>query len=206
MSTISLHGLPPDVREHPPIVLKLDERRGTIGMWLFIATEGALFLMLFVAYFYLAKGGWNWPLEAPPKLRMALPMLAVLLISSAVLHWGEKKVQARAHRTGRAALSGTILIGLIFLVMQVFEYRDHLKSLTPQTSVYGSIFYTLTSFHALHLIVGLCILAYVLILPDLEPTQRSPHRPYHNAAIYWHFVDFVWIWIVLFLYVSPHFR
>ena len=206
MSTLSIDHLPPEIREHPPLTTALDDKRGTAGMWLFIITEASLFLMLFVAYFYLARGGWRWPGEEPPKLRLAIPMLIILLFSSVVLHWGEKRVKAREYRSGRLALAATIAIGLVFVGLQVMEYADHLKHLTPQTNVYGSIFYTITSFHAAHLILGLLMLTYVLMLPRLEPVDRPPHRPYHNAALYWHFVDFVWIWIILFLYISPNLR
>lgn len=133
-------------------------------MLLAIATEAALFIMLFFAYFYFAKGGWRWLDEEPPKLTLAIILLIVLLTSSAVLYWGEKQVKARRHGSARVALMGTILLGIAFLVIQTFEYADHLKSLTPHTNVYGSIFYTITSFHAAHVIVGLLILFYVFDL------------------------------------------
>ena len=197
--------LPPPTRREP-IVPNIDDQRGTAGMMLLIATEGFLFIILFFAYFYLARGGWRWLAEQPPKLTLAIIMLAVLLSSSAVLFWGEKQLKEGKHFRARMALLGTILMGLGFLAIQTFEYADHLKHLTPRTNVYGSIFYTITSFHAAHVIVGLLILGYVLILPGLEPVDRSPHRPFHNASLYWHFVDFVWIWIVAFLYLAPNLR
>jgi heme/copper-type cytochrome/quinol oxidase subunit 3 len=50
------------------------------------------------------------------------------------------------------------------------------------------------------------MLAYVLTLPRYEPVDRPPHRPFHNAALYWHFVDFIWIWIIIFLYIGPNTR
>jgi heme/copper-type cytochrome/quinol oxidase subunit 3 len=204
MSTLT--ETPKPYRHHEPPIGAIDNQRGTGGMLLFIATEAFLFIILFFAYFYLARGGWRWLAEEPPKLRMALIMLATLLTSSVVLGWGEKQVKAHRYGSARAALLLTILIGLGFLVLQYVEYSNHLKELTPRTNVYGSIFYTITSFHALHVIVGLLILCFVLALPRFEPVDRPPFRPFHNAAMYWHFVDFVWIWIVAFLYVAPNIR
>ena len=206
MSTIAIDRLPPDTRDHPPLVLKLDERRGTGGMWMFIITEGALFLMLFFAYFYLAQGGWTWPREEPPKLHYALPMLAVLWISSGVLFWGEKAVEKRRRGAGMVSLILTLALGIGFLVLSYLEFSEHLRTLKPTTNVYGSIFYTVTSFHVVHVITGLLMLAYVLILPEWEPTDRPPHRPFHNAALYWHFVDVVWLFVVVFLYLAPNLR
>ena len=206
MSAISMDRLPPEVRDHPPITTALDDRRGTAAMWLLILTEGALFVLLFFSYFYLAQGGYRWPLEAAPKLTMALVMLVVLWASSGVLYWGETQVKLCRYDRGRIALAVTILMGIGFLTLQAFEYMDHLKSLKPTDDVYGSIFYTITTFHAAHLILGLLMLIYVMLLPRWEPVDRPPHRPFHNAALYWHFVDFIWLWIVIFLYIMPNTR
>jgi heme/copper-type cytochrome/quinol oxidase subunit 3 len=184
--------------------MAIDDRRGTGGMWLFIATEAMLFVLLFFSYVYMAEGHWVWLQEEPPKLKLALPMLGILLLSSVVLHWGERRVRNGASGRGRAALAGTVALGLGFVALQVLEYRDHLKTLTPQMNAYGSIFYTIISFHALHLLLGLLMLIYVLLLPRLEPVERPPHRPFHNASLYWHFVDLVWVFIVGLLYVLPN--
>jgi heme/copper-type cytochrome/quinol oxidase subunit 3 len=89
----------------------------------------------------------------------------------------------------------------------VFEYRDHLKTLKPTTDAYGSLFYTITSIHGLHVVLGLLMLGYVLVLPHIGPNaNKSPHRPLHTASLYWHFVDSVWVIIVTLLYVVPNVR
>jgi heme/copper-type cytochrome/quinol oxidase subunit 3 len=88
----------------------------------------------------------------------------------------------------------------------VFEYRDHLKTLKPTTDAYGSIFYTITSFHAAHLILGLLMLCYVFALPEIGPARKPPHRALHNAGLYWHFVDLIWVVVVVLLYVVPNIR
>jgi len=69
--------------------LPWDNRRGTVSMVLFIVTEAMLFVALFFAYFYLGRGQPHWPMDAPPKLTLALAMLVVLVTSSVVLQWGE---------------------------------------------------------------------------------------------------------------------
>lgn len=199
-------SIAPPVELGQAVLKAADNRRGTGGMILTIATEASLFVILFVAYFYLAEGGWRWLREEPPKLTLAFVMLGLLLTSSLVLHWGEQQLKSRRFGVARVALAGTVLIGLCFVGVQVLEYRNHLRTLTPRTNVYGSIFYTITSFHAAHVIVGLLMLSYVLILPRLEPVDRPPYRPYHNVALYWHFVDVVWIFVVAFLYVAPNLR
>lgn len=184
--------------------LPWDNRRGTASMVLFIVTEAMLFVALFFVYFYLGRGQVHWPTDAPPKLTLALIMLVVLLASSVILQWGENVSRRGREGAARLSLGITILLGLAFLGLQVLEYRDHLRTLLPTTDAYGSIFYTITSLHGAHLLLGLLMLVYVLVLPKLEPTQRPPHRPLHNASLYWHFVDGAWVFIVGLLYVLPH--
>jgi heme/copper-type cytochrome/quinol oxidase subunit 3 len=183
----------------------VDHRRGSQAMLMFIVTEAMLFLMFFFAYYYLGHNKPAWPTELP-KLTLALVMLAVLLSSSLVLHAGERAVKVGRFAQAKVWTAVTVLMGVAFLVLQVFEYRDHLKTLTPQTNAYGSLFYTITSFHAAHVILGLLMLAYVLLLPaaHLGKAEKPPHNCLHNAAMYWHFVDAVWVVIVALLYVAPH--
>lgn len=184
--------------------LPWDNRRGTWSMVLFIVTEAMLFVAMFFTYFYLGREQPHWPMDAPPKLTLAFIMLAVLVTSSVVLQWGENASRRGHDRAARGSIAVTIMLAIVFLVLQTLEYRDHLKSLLPTTDAYGSIFYTITSIHGLHVALGLTMLIYVLILPTLEPTSKPPHRPLHNASLYWHFVDAVWVFIVLLLYVLPN--
>ncbi len=97
-------------------------------------------------------------------------------------------------------------MGLVFLTLQALEYLDHWKSLAPYSDSYGSIFYTITTLHAAHVIVGLLLLSYVGVLPRYGQTRGSPHRPYAAVSMYWHFVDVVWLFIVILLYVIPTFQ
>jgi len=174
--------------------LPLDDSRGTLGMWLFIASEALVFVCLFFAYFYVGHRHPEWPLE-PPKLMKAMVMLVILLASSAVLYAAST----------RGLLAVTIVLGFVFVGVQVSEYRERLQELSPVQNAYGSVFYTLTSFHGAHLAIGLSMLLFALLLPRLDPREHTPHRPLHNVALYWHFVDVVWVLIVALIYVLPHF-
>jgi cytochrome c oxidase subunit III len=182
--------------------LPFDDRRGTMGMLLAITTEALLFVALFFAYFYIGHRHEHWPTE-PPKIMLALVMLGVLLLSSVVLHLGEHSLKKGHRATARALLWLTVLLGIAFLAVQVLEYRKHLVELKPTSNAYGSLFYVITSFHGLHVVVGILMIVYSGILPSLEPRALPPHKPLHNASLYWHFVDTVWVFIVLLLYLLP---
>lgn len=202
-ATTAVEPIPELTRERP---LPIDDRRGTTAMWLFICTEASLFAIFFASYWYMSKSEYRWPPDEPPKLHYAIPMLVLLVLSSLVLHWGERQVKRERQRTGLVALGVTVLMGIAFLILSVFEYKEHLQTLSPLTDAYGSIFYTIVTFHAAHVTLGLFMLLYVLFLPSIEPRERTPHRPFHNAALYWHFVDTVWVFVVAILYVTPNIR
>jgi cytochrome c oxidase subunit I+III len=178
----------------------LDAGRGRFGMWCLVATEAMLFVALFFAHFYL--NAQHPPREPAPELKFALVMLAILVTSSVVLHWGERQELAHPARA-RVAIAITALLGLAFFGVQIIEYREHLRLLLPQDDGYASVFYTITSFHALHVLVGIAMLGFVLFVPRLT-SDRPPHRSLHTVSLYWHFVDVVWVVIVATLYVLPH--
>lgn len=184
--------------------LPIDQERGWYGMWCVIATEFMLFVCMFGAYYYLGNNKYRWAEEMPPKLRYAIILLIILLTSSGVLLWGERQVKRGSFFAGRLALWTTVALGIGFLILQSFEYADHWKQLTPYSDSYGSIFYAITTLHAAHVVAGLLMLGFVGLLPRYGETVGSPHRVYETIALYWHFVDVVWIIIVLLLYVVPN--
>lgn len=184
----------------------LDDNRGTWGVWLTILTEGMLFVCLFGSYFYLENNKDRWHVDEPPKMHLAVIMLAVLLTSSFVLHWGEKQLKLQRYTAARGALVVTILLGIGFLGLSAAEYLEAWKELTPYSDSFGSLHYTIISFHAAHVIVGLLILIYTLAIPRYSPALRSPYRPYHVASLYWHFVDAVWVFVVFLLFIMPNVR
>ena len=203
MTPVSVE-LPVHERHARPPVLVLDDKRGSWGMILFITTEAMLFVMLFFAYYYDKKGNDRWNNTEPPKLHYSLPMLGILAASSIVVHWGEKKLKRRSYAMAKFALIATLALGLSFLVLTYFEYSEHLAHVTPWSSAYGTTFYAITTLHGIHVVVGLAMWVWVLLLPSWEPSLITPHRPYHNVAMYWHFVDTVWLFVVTLLYVIPN--
>jgi cytochrome c oxidase subunit III len=184
--------------------LPIDQRRGVGAMWALIITEAMLFICMFASYYYLGNNKDRWDLDAAPKLMYPFILLAVLVTSSIVLYWGERQVKAGRFTAGRIALWFTVLLGLVFLALQGLEYASEWGDLTPDSDSYGSIFYTITTLHGAHVIVGLLLLAYVGIYPRYGKTRRTPHLLYETVSRYWHFVDVVWVFIVALLYVIPN--
>ena len=201
------------LREDVPLVmtaaqaraLPWDDRRGTWGMWLFILSETMIFVGLFFSYYYLANHSQNWPPEKPASLTIPLIILAVLILGCVVLEWGRRALIAdAASRGARIALLVGLGCGAAYIVLEVLSFRQYLLIVTPQSDSYGSIYYTILTIHGAHLVLGMLLMAYALLLP-LEPTPRPPHRAYHNSAIYWYFSTVVWLVIVACMYLPPYF-
>lgn len=186
--------------------LPIDQDRGVNAMWAVVATETMLFVCMFGAYYYLGTNVSLWSLHPAPELLLPMVLLVILLMSSVILAWGERQMKAQRHGAGNIALWVTVLLGLVFLGLQAHEYVTEWKKLAPYSDAYGSIFYTITSLHGAHVVVGLLLLIFVGILPRSGTSRRSPHSAYRTVALYWHFVDVVWIVVVLLLYVAPNIK
>lgn len=180
--------------EHPP---------GQWGMLLLIATEAALFASLIFSYFYLEVRSPLWPPNGAPDLKVASFNTAILLSSSVTLHWGELGIRNGRVGRMRLGLALTMVLGAVFLSLQVYEYSR--LGFSPTTDAYGSVFFTITGIHGTHVFVGLLILGVMSVMAAKGIFSQEDHHYLSNAALYWHFVDAVWIAVFTSLYLSPHF-
>ena len=96
----------------------------------------------------------------------------------------------------------TVLLGLIFLVVQGYEYSHayHEMNLKLTSGVYGSTFYMLTGFHGLHVFVGMLMLLFITLRLQKGHFSSEHHFGFEGAAWYWHFVDVVWLGLYILVY------
>lgn len=180
-------------------------RRDTaqFGMWVFLISETMFFAGFIAAYVVLRIGTPAWPPPGQAELPWLLALLntGILLASSAVVHWGHKRHDAGEHgRTGLAlALAATMGAG--FLAIQAYEWMHLIgEGLVYQSGVYGGTFFLLTGFHGLHVLLGVGFLAVAAMLAFRR--RLGPERALlSNTALYWHFVDGVWIVLFTMLYL-----
>lgn len=196
----------PDDRTLPPPPSSTADV-GYWGMALFVATEATMFAMLIGSYLFLGTANPGWPPPGIERPKLILPpiMTGVLLLSSVTLLWAEKGIKRGDRTQLRIGLAVTIALGIGFLVIQGFEYADKLSKTKPWDHAYAASFYTITSFHALHVISGLLLLGYTLLRALLGHFDGEQHLAVKNVGLYWHFVDAVWLVIFTTLYLSPRF-
>lgn len=183
--------------------LPWDAARGTWAMWLFILSELWIFLGLLFAYYYMAYQTPHWPPEQAPSLTIPYIITAVLIASCVVLEAGRRALMAGNRAFAKIALAIGLLAGAIYIWLEVESFRRYLTVVTPQQDSYGSIYYTVFTAHGVHLVIGMLLFLYALLVP-LEPTKRAPYRAYYNTALYWYFATFTWILIFCAIDVPPH--
>ena len=176
------------------------------GVMCLIATEGILFVYLIFSYAYLgSQQPGPWPPSGPPSLRLATANTVILLGSSVLLAWGLRKFRRRrARRQLALALAGTIVLGAVFVTIQGFEWAD--KPFVFSTNAYSSAFVLLTGVHMAHVAVGLLMLLALLVWTLLGRFDQGHHEHLSLGALYWHFVDVVWLVVFTTAYLVPQFR
>ena len=178
---------------------------GTLGMSIFIGSEIMLFASFFTAYFIARSNAEQWPpifeggdLFEVPKIITGVNT-SILVFSSFTVWWAEKRLAAGDRQGLIRGLIVTIMLGATFLVIQINEYV-HL-GFTPQDQMFGTAFYCLTGLHGAHVFVGLTALTFSLNRARRGEFSHGNSGPLTAASIYWHFVDVVWVFLYVVVYL-----
>lgn len=181
------------------------------GMIFFISSEALIFANLIAAYLYLeirgqAIPGGQWLLPNGEHLDWKYPLFntVILLASSFPAIWARVGITKGNQRQLVLGLLGTIILGVIFLGGQVYEYTNLFAGqFTLQTKTFGSAFFTLTGFHGLHVTVGVLFLTICLIRALRGDFTEKKHFAVEAGEMYWHFVDLVWVVVFSTVYLLP---
>jgi cytochrome c oxidase subunit III len=177
-----------------------------LGMLLFIASEVMFFAGLFAAYFNARAAAPEWP---PAGIDFIVPSLVpilattILIISSFTMQWAVWRIR-KGDRTGmNRAIAVTLILGIIFLGMQAFDYWELLThhGFGINSGVYGTLFYTLTGFHGAHVFGGVVGITIILLRGMAGQFSARHHIAVEAVSAYWHFVDVVWIALFITLYL-----
>jgi len=176
---------------------------GWWGILALIVTEGSLFGYLLFTYFYLAsQTEQHWPPEGLPTLVMPGVNTLILLASSVFVWASERCIKHRHLRWSLALMALAFILGVCFVVIQLNEWSKKTYDMT--SNLYGSLYFTITGFHMLHVIVGLIILLILLLWIALGYFDDRRYAAVTIGGLYWHFVDVVWLFVFTTLYLSPY--
>src|SRR5271156_2168518 len=176
--------------------------RGKVGVICLIATEFALFTIFVVAYiFYNGKS-----LSGPtPSQVLELPVWSTVCLLSSSITAGIAERALKRNRAQRFNIwtGVTILLGVEFLRRTALEWRHliHDFHLTITTNLFGTTFYSLVGLHASHVVLGLTALLIVLLFTITGHVRQEHAERIQVLALYWHFVDAVWIIVFTVVYI-----
>ena len=197
----------------------------TLGMWVFLITEIMFFGGMFLAYaiyrttfpviFGLASSSLNLPIGATNT--------CVLLLSSFTMVMAVRAAQLGQKRMIIFFLIITMLFGFAFLGIKAYEWTEkfeehhvpaqasfHLDGVTGpdqqgHAKLFFSLYFAMTGLHALHMVVGVCILSFIILQTAKGTYSAKYYTPVDIAGLYWHFVDIVWIFLFpLFYLIDRH--
>ncbi|MBU6282753.1 cytochrome c oxidase subunit 3 [bacterium] len=180
-----------------------ENMRGRIGMASLIVAEISFFAVFIVAYlFYLGKSTTG-P-QPGEVLKTPIAATICLLASSVTIAIALRALRAGSLGGFRAWWLATILLGAGFLFATALEWHEliHERGLTIATNLFGTTFYSLVGFHALHVTLGLCMLAFVLAASLRGRLQPADAERTEILSWYWHFVDAVWVAVFSVVYLT----
>lgn len=176
---------------------RIKSANNRLGLWLFIFSDAFVFAGLMVARFNLMP-------DARPELDQTLGLIvtSVLLLSSFFMNRAEIAAGAGDKKSFLNNTMLTMVLGLIFLLGVVFvEWPDAATHISLTEGVAGSVFYTMTGFHAFHVLTGLIFLFIVWNNGRKGLYTAERHFAVEACAVYWHFIDVVWVFFYPALYL-----
>jgi cytochrome c oxidase subunit 3 len=219
---VEQHG--PELRHH---FVDAEQQRdaASLGMWLFLATEIMFFGGMFCAYLIYRYAYYNEFAAGSRSINIWLGTIntAVLICSSLTVALGVRAAQTGKRKIQVTLLLITIVFGLAFLGIKGVEWyqkfeehhvpgnsfsADDLVREYPQIhiderheQIYFSLYFAMTGLHALHMIVGLGVMAVMAWWVHRGVITGSYYGPIEISGLYWHFVDIVWIFLFPLLYL-----
>ena len=211
----------PDAHHNPALQhhfqdLEQQHEASTLGMWLFLVTEVMFFGGLILAYtVYRMWYPTAWALGSE-ELNIYLGGFntIVLIGSSLTMALAVRAAQTGAQRATVRWLLFTMALGLTFLVVKFFEYREKFATLhvpgpnfrfegpeSPHVQIFFSLYFALTGVHALHMVIGVGLMTVLTVMANRKRFSPEWYTPVELGGLYWHFVDIVWIFLFPLLYL-----
>jgi cytochrome c oxidase subunit III len=186
-----------------------------LGMWVFIATEVLLFGGLLLSYF-VYRHVYPQAFMAASRhtdILIGAANTAILLTSSFLVACAVEASATRARTISSALLIGAVFLGLSFIVLKGLEYADEYHEhlipgvnfafdgpLADGVELFFVFYFVATALHGLHMLVGIGLLTtFAVMLRNVDDSRT--HAALHSAALYWHFVDVVWIFLFALIYL-----
>ena len=172
-----------------------------LGMVLFVASEAMFFAAFFGGYFTIKANAPEWPPAGTPHLEIDIASIltVILVISSITIQLSLRSIRSGSIRRSTVWLGVTIVLGICFLSLQLYDYSQ--LGFGLKDGVFGTLFYVMTGIHMAHVLGGVVFLALVFGQSWRGRLSATHHDPLAAGAIYWDFVDVVWLCLFTVFYL-----
>ncbi|GEK32671.1 cytochrome (ubi)quinol oxidase subunit III [Kurthia sibirica] len=175
------------------------------GFWLFLGGETVLFATLFATYLALKdKGpsGMKFTSQELFELPLAFVMTMLLLTSSLTSVYAMYHMKSYNFKAMQAWLSITVLLGLGFLGLEIYEFTEYVhEGFGFSQSAFSTSFFTLVGTHGVHVVIGLVWITLLMLRNSKRGLDLYNAPKYYLASLYWHFIDVVWVFIFTVVYL-----
>lgn len=208
MTTLENRTAPPSRREdaqapeHP-----VGHTTGWWGMALLVSTEATTFAVFLASYFYIRFASaepWPPPSEELPGLLWPSLATAALILSCVPMAVAVRAAPRDRRGAMGLTLALTWVLGAAFLLLQVVDWMAEWPKSTLSKDAYGSLFYTITGLHTVHVAVGLLMLMALLASTARGRLGRRRPEPLGIVAMYWYFLAVLAVAIYVCVYISPY--
>lgn len=194
----------------------------SMGMWLFLVTEIMFFGGMFCAYLVYRVAYYNAWVAGSQQMNILLGAVntAVLICSSVTMVLAVHFAKLGNRRLLIIFLVATMALGVAFLGVKAVEYHEHWAAhevpgpnfnfhetgnFDPRhVQIFFSLYFAMTGMHALHMIIGIGVLAWLTLRAVRGQFTEHYNSPVEMTGLYWHFVDVVWIYLFPLLYLISH--
>lgn len=172
------------------------------GFWIYLMTDLVVFAALFATFIVLMDGTFGGPSGKELfSLHFALAETLILLASSFTCSLGMIFVRQMQKKEASWWFLATLLLGALFLYFEILEFLQFsAEGAIPSRSAFLSSFYTLVGTHGFHIFIGLLWMVVMLFRIWKRPLIASSISRIYRMALFWHFLDFVWIFIFTVVY------
>ena len=185
-----------------------------LGMWLFLFTEILLFGVMFLVYSAYRDVNSSEFHEAGREMNVTIGAVntLILLTSSLTMALSISAIKNAAKTRSILLQGATIILGMVFLANKYVEWSDHIRhGLYPGSPdllakghgqiLFFGLYYVMTGIHGLHVLIGMVIIGFIVMLTARDLVSRDDYIKLENAGLFWHLVDIIWIYLFPLFYL-----
>jgi len=185
-----------------------------LGMWFFLFTEVLLFGGMFLVYSVYREVNTADFHEAGMEMNVVIGAVntIILLTSSLTMALSISAIKKGAKNSSVLLQAATVLLGIAFLVNKYFEWSDHIRhgfypnspqllAMSHGKILFFGLYYVMTGIHALHVLIGMSVITFILVLTIRGTVTSSDYIKLENAGLFWHLVDVIWIYLFPLFYL-----